>query len=180
VLEPAKPYFRALTAALLLHHLVNHGITKRSVAIVSLVTLVAASQDILALHNKGQLSLSQLHSVLEPLASYNLVPRSMLQRLKPAAGDSNHHHRPHQLLQLHVEGMKCEGCAGHLRATLMHLPGVANCTVDFASKLVNVSLQAGQLRAAQVLDAIASVDDSYVATVLDGMQAEEAAPSKST
>lgn len=137
VLEPAKPIFRALTAVLLLYHLVMHGINKRSLGLVTLVMLVAASQDLLALHNKGQLSSAIVNPMLASLANNSLIPQRLLQWMQPAPSrQSQLQQQQERLLQLHVEGMKCEGCAGYLRGQILQLPGITNCTVDFANKQV--------------------------------------------
>jgi copper chaperone CopZ len=36
-----------------------------------------------------------------------------------------------------VEGMRCQGCAHHLRTQLLQVPGVQHVSVDFSTKQVS-------------------------------------------
>lgn len=166
VLEPYKHHARAATAALLVHKLVREGFNRRTLALATLVLLVASSQDILAAHNKGQINIQSFKSVLAPLARYRLLPQGLVVALGGAQGNTTNASagsppgswgssssgsgssgsssggsvaaaRQLQQVVWQVEGMKCEGCANYLKSMLQQLPGVESCTVDFALKRVS-------------------------------------------
>lgn len=82
VLEPYKLYFRAATAAVVVHMLATRGLSKRTLSVAAIIVLTAASQDILALQNKGTLKQmlhsSQVQSVVQPLSQYGLLPKVLV------------------------------------------------------------------------------------------------------
>lgn len=43
-----------------------------------------------------------------------------------------------ETLELEVEGMKCLACCARVKSSIMSIPGVQSCRVDFESRLVTV------------------------------------------
>ncbi len=156
MLDRWRPVFLALTAILVLHLLLRgKGSRNSRLAIAGVSLLLAASNQLLALHNKGQLltipaSLAQRVAPLLPLLS------------RPSEAPAAAPQQSLEAVTLRVQGLKCEGCASHLRQQLLLLqPGVRDVSVDFGSRLVHLALDRQHVDVGRVVEAIRAVDASY-------------------
>ena len=48
-----------------------------------------------------------------------------------------------QVVLMHVKGLRCAACGSRLKSTLMQLPGVRECEVDFESGKTRLSVERG-------------------------------------
>jgi copper chaperone CopZ len=150
-LTPYRGAFRGLTGALLAYLLYSQGLNRHSVATLLLSTALMVSQDVVAVHNRGE-----------------ALPRSVQDALQRARW--RQHGRQQQppaatRTQLAVTGLRCEACAARLRRSLAAVPGVDGCTVAFNEGLVEVwSNRSQPVGVAELRDAVAATDSSYSVT----------------
>ncbi len=62
---------------------------------------------------------------------------------------------------LHVEGMSCAACVGHVTRALQGLDGVQSAQVSLADKQATVTYDPARVQAAQMVEAI--VEEGYEA-----------------
>jgi copper chaperone CopZ len=63
---------------------------------------------------------------------------------------------PTDVITIAVEGMSCTGCAGVVTTTIEEIPGVAEVTVDFDSRLAHIRLADQGVDPATLVTAIES------------------------
>ena len=68
-----------------------------------------------------------------------------------------------QTQTLHIEGMMCDACAGHVTRALQDLDGVQAAPVSLDAKTAVVTFDPARVGTAQMLAAVA--DEGYEATV---------------
>ena len=109
-LTPYRSYFRALTGGLLVYLLYSQGLNKRTLTTLLLSGAFAASQDVLALHNNGELlSISSSSSSLVQDNKNNNKLLTLLLRLQRHKKQQQHLSQPAAVrTTLKVEGMRCE------------------------------------------------------------------------
>lgn len=61
---------------------------------------------------------------------------------------------PTDVVTIAVEGMSCTGCAGVVATTIEEIPGVAEVTVDFDSRLAHIRLADQDVEPATLVTAI--------------------------
>jgi copper chaperone CopZ len=155
-LTPYASYFRLLTGGFVTYLLWTHGLTRRTFTTAALSGLLIISQDLVKLHNSGELG-----NVQQVLAQYGLLPAAWK---SSTAGAPIAAHR----ILLQVQGMRCESCAARLRGNLQAVQGIDSCTVKFSAGTVEVWSNGTQPVPSQaLLQAVEATDSSYIAKVLE-------------
>ena len=195
VLKPWKPYMRAWTLALVVRTLLQSGSNRRSLFLVTLTLALTYSEDLLAWHNRkgvgwGSLGAAQQppkKPVPEPVSGPTTGAVRMLEQQQcsgsscpdvgaaaaavPQCADGHEAHaleggQRQAYMRFAVQQIKCEGCAAKLRASILHVPGVQRCTVDYGAGSVLV-WGSGDLDALDVQAAIRVADFSYRVQLLE-------------
>lgn len=101
VLTPYRHYFRALTGSLLAYLLYAQGCNRRTLTTLVMCAGLVVSQDVLSLHNRGQLreGVQQLLQQIKNHLLHGAKQRQEQQRQQLAASRT----------KLQVTGMRCEG-----------------------------------------------------------------------
>lgn len=164
-LEPLRLPARAATIGVLGHLLYRRGLTHSTLSTLVVALAVMGSQDALRAYNSGAFNgvfrLRQRGpSSPEPppsAASTDSTP-PLMQQVQDTAPE---------YLRLSVAGIKCEGCASHLRSRVLGVEGVERCSVHFERGEVEVWAQPGASVASAVVSAIQLTDLSYSVKVLE-------------
>lgn len=145
VLTPYQPYFRLATGGLLAYLLASHGINRRSLTTIALSLALMASQDALRMHNSQG-------GLMQALALW-------LQRQGLASeGDPTSMH-----VTLVVGGLRCEGCAAHLRGSLAAVAGVHNASVHFKEGVAEVWADSRLVGPDVLVEVVERLDPTYTA-----------------
>jgi copper chaperone CopZ len=138
-LTPYRNHFRLVTAALLAALFMNGGVNRRSLTTTAVTLALVFSQDALAAYNSGRLP-PALQALLDTLA---WAPPAA-QPQPPAA----------TRYQLEVAGIRCEACAARIKGVVAAVPGVANTSVHFSERQVEVWVAGSGLDTGHLLAAI--------------------------
>jgi copper chaperone CopZ len=123
-LTPYRTHFRLVTAALLAALFMNGGVNRRSLTTTAVTLALVFSQDALAAYNTGRLP-----PALQALLGTWAWPPPAAQQQPPPASTR---------YQLEVAGIRCEACAARIKGVVAAVPGVANTTVNFSKRQVEV------------------------------------------
>jgi hypothetical protein len=113
----------------------QHGSLQFRLLATALICLIATSEELLALHNR--ILPGQVQQAAEALQLGRLfsIPGS-LQHASTKQQQQQQQQQEDRVTFL-VAGMRCQGCARHLKTQLLQVPGVKHVSIDFDTKRVS-------------------------------------------
>jgi len=103
-------------------------------------------------------------------ADVTVAPGLSVADLASAVTDAGYGVR-NEKFELAIIGMQCASCVGHVEKALLALPGVLSVTVNLASEKAYVEALAGNLTAAQLVQAVKGA--GYDATLAGAEQEDD-------